>query len=101
MGVFFIAADAVTAELRQVIDDVPQVVAQRISCVTGDGDELESVIVELIAAYGAPLLPTADRVHTVTLHRLQQLLGDFAPGEGQVHTHVHVGDVSPDARIVN
>ncbi|MFD0484266.1 hypothetical protein ACFQ46_16835 [Kineococcus sp. GCM10028916] len=99
-GDFFIAADVVVAELRQTIDATPQVAAQAITCLVGDDDVLDSVTIRLVVAYGAPLLEVAGRVHRVVLRRLDDLLGELAPWAEDVHTHVHVGDVSNDPRIV-
>lgn len=100
-GDFFLAADLIVAQLRQAIDDVPSAAADKITCVTGDRDELETVTIQLIAAYGAPLLDLAGRVHTIALQTLQELLGMLAPVGEQIRTHVHIGDVSNDPRIVS
>jgi hypothetical protein len=101
LGEFFIAADVVVAELRQVIDAVPRAAAQDITCSVGGDDVLESVTIQLIVAYGASLLEVAAGVRRVVLQRLGDLLGELAPGAGDIHTHVHIGDVSNDPRIVS
>ncbi|WP_328291261.1 hypothetical protein OG218_00570 [Kineococcus sp. NBC_00420] len=101
LGDFFLAADVVVNELRQRIDAVPRAAAQKIACTTGERDELEQVTVELIAAYGAPLLEVAGTVHTVAMTTLQELLGALAPAAERVRTHVHIGDVSNDPLIVS
>ncbi|MGI4895315.1 MAG: hypothetical protein ACRYF3_09400 [Janthinobacterium lividum] len=97
---YFIASDIVVSRLRLVIDAVPQAAAQQITCTTGKGEELESVTIQLIAAYGAPLLELAGRVHSVAVVHLHELLGALAPAAEQVRTHVHIGDISDDPRIV-
>jgi hypothetical protein len=100
LGDFFLASDVVVGGLRRVIDDVPGAAAQRITCSTADDDVLDAVTIELIAAYGAPLLVLAGRVHSVARDCLVDLLGALAPAAEQIHTHVHIGDVSNDPRIV-
>ncbi|WP_432561751.1 hypothetical protein [Kineococcus sp. SYSU DK003] len=97
-GDFLVASDVLVARLRQVVDAVPQAAAQRITCATGARDELESVTIQLIAGYGAVLTDLAARVHTEALDCLHELLGPLAPTAEQVHTHVHIGDVSDDPR---
>ncbi|NIZ90383.1 hypothetical protein [Kineococcus rubinsiae] len=100
-GDFFLAADLLVAQLRSVIDAVPSAAARDITCVTDAQDHLESVTIQLIAAYGASLLEVANRIHAVAVRELRQLLGTLAPTAGQVHTHVHFGDVSDDPSVVN
>jgi hypothetical protein len=100
LGDFFVAADVVVVELRHVVDLVPQAAAQDITCTVGEDDVLESVTVQLVVAYGASLLDVAAGVHRVAVQRLRDLLGELAPGAADVHTHVHIGDVSDDPRIV-
>jgi len=100
LGDFFLAADVVVTHLRRRIDAVPRAAAQDIACVTGDRDELEQVTIQLIAAYGAPLLDVAGQVHATAVAVLEELLGALAPAAERVRTHVHVGDVSDDPRIV-
>jgi hypothetical protein len=99
-GDFFVASDVVVSRLRLVIDAVPQAAAQSVTCTVDDGDVLQSVTIQLVVVYGAKLVEVADRVHTVAWDELVHLLGDLAPGPEEVHTHVHIGDVSDDPRIV-
>lgn len=99
-GNFYVSADVVVSELRQVVDAVPRAAAQDITCSVGDGDVLEQVTVHLIVAYGASLLQVAGHVHDAALRCLRELLGELAPRSVDVRTHVHVGDVSDDPRIV-
>lgn len=100
LGDFLVASDVVVARLRRVIDDVPGGAAQRITCSTDTHDELDAVTVELIAAYGTPLLVLAGRVHAAARATLVDLLGVLAPAAEQIHTHVHIDDVSQDPRTV-
>lgn len=100
LGDFFLAAEVVIAHLRRRIDTVPHAAADKIACTTGERDELEQVTIQLIAAYGAPLLEIAGQVHTVAVAVLTELLGVLAPAAERVRTHVHIGDVSNDPLIV-
>lgn len=99
-GDFFLASEALVALLRRAVDELPQAAAQKITCVTGDRDELETVTVTIVAAYGSPLLDVAARVHAVTWGQLRDLLGVLAPLAENVRTHVHVGDVSKDPHLL-
>lgn len=100
LGDFLVASDALVAHLRRAVDAIPQAAAQRITCVTAERDQLESVTIAIIAAYGTPLVDLAARVHATTWEQLQDLLGALAPVAENIHTHVHIGDVSKDPRIV-
>jgi hypothetical protein len=100
-GDFFVASDVVVARIREAVDAVPQAAALKITCRTDGLLELDSVTVQIIAAYGAHLPTLADEVHEVTVATLSNLLGDLAPNGTEVHTHVHVGDVSDDPRDVS
>lgn len=100
LGDFFLAADVVVTHLRRRIDAVPRAAAQNIACITADRDELDQVTIQLIAAYGTPLLEVAGQVHSVALDVLQDLLGALAPAAERVRTHVHIGDVSDNPLIV-
>lgn len=100
LGDFFLAADVVVAHLRRRVDAVPRVAAQNIACTTGDRDELEQVTIQLIAAYGAPLVEVAGHVHAAAVVLLEELLGTLAPAAERVRTHVHIGDVSNDPLVV-
>ncbi|NIZ92580.1 hypothetical protein [Kineococcus rubinsiae] len=101
LGDFLVASDVVVARLREAVDAVRGGAAQRITCSTGERDELEQVTIQLVAAYGPPLLDLADAVHVVALACLQELLGTLAPTGEQVRVHVHIGDVSDDPRVVS
>jgi len=97
---FFVAADVVVMRLRRRIDEVPDVAAEQIACTTGDGDELERVTIQLVVAFGTPLLAAAGHVHAVAMEVLDDLLGTLAPAAERVRTHVHIGDVTQDPRMV-
>jgi len=100
IGDFFLAADVIVSRLRRRIDQVPAAAAQKIACTTGDRDELNLVTIQLIAAYGAPLLDVAGHVHAAAMDVLDDLLGALAPAADKVRTHVHIGDVSNDPLII-
>ena len=99
-GEFFVASDVVVAQVRETIDAVPQAAATKISCSTNQNHELDRVTVQIVAAYGAHLPTLADHIHTATVATLTDMLGDLAPTHNQIHTHIHVGDVSDDPRDV-
>lgn len=101
LGDFLLASDVVVARLREDVDALPGGAAQRITCTTGDDDVLETVTIQLVAAYGPPLLLLAERVHAVAVLTLQELLGELAPPAEDVLVHVHIGDVSDDPRVVS
>jgi len=101
LGEFFVAADLVVTRLRRSIDEVPNAAAEQIACATSaDDDHLEQVTIQLVVAFGAPLLEVAGQVHAVAVDVLRDLLGAFAPVAERVRTHVHVGDVTDDPRLV-
>jgi hypothetical protein len=100
LGEFFLAADLVVTCLRRRIDEVPEAAAEQITCTTGEGDALEQVTIQLTAAFGAALLQVAGQVHTVAVDVLVDLLGALAPTAERVRTHVHVGDVTDDPRLL-
>jgi len=101
LGDFFLAADIVVARLRRRIDEVPNAAAEQIACTTSDiGDELEQVTIQLVAAFGTPLLQVAGQVHAAAVDVLGDLLGALAPAAERVRTHVHIGDVTDDPRLV-
>ncbi|NAZ85567.1 hypothetical protein [Kineococcus indalonis] len=99
-GDYFVASDVLVAALRRAVDLVPRVAATRITCTTGEDDELDDVVVELVAAYGVRLLEVAGQVHAVAREVLGDLLGPLAPAAERIRTHVHLGDVSDDPRVV-
>ncbi|WP_432574300.1 hypothetical protein [Kineococcus sp. SYSU DK005] len=99
-GDFFVASDVVVAVLRRAVDLVPRAAATRITCTTGEEHDLDEVVVEIVAAYGARLLEVAERVHAVARDVLTDLLGPLAPPSERIRTHVHLGDVSDDPRVV-
>lgn len=101
LGDFLVASDVVVARLRLVVDAVPRAAAAGITCTTDGQDHLESVTVQLVVAYGSSLLEVAGRVHAVAVQELRDVLGPLAPRAEAVRTHVHVGDVSDDPRIVS
>lgn len=98
LGDFFVAADVVVSRLRQAVDTVPLAAASRITCTTDERDELDTVTIQILAAYGARLLSLAEEVHATAARTLAELLGDLAPAAGAIHTHVHIADITDDPR---
>jgi hypothetical protein len=98
---YFVASDVVIARLRQAIDAVPHAAATRITCSTNDHHELDAVTIQIIAAYGTHLLTLAGHVHTAAAHTLTNVLGELAPSNADIHTHIHIGDITDDPRDVH
>lgn len=100
LGDFFVAGGVVVARLCRAVDAVPDATAVRITCSTDDHQQLDAVTIQIIATYGAHLLTLAGQVHTAAAHTLAAVLGDLAPSHADIHTHVHIGDVTDDPREV-
>jgi hypothetical protein len=100
LGDFFIASDVVVARLRQAIDAVPNAAASRITCTTGQHQQLTTVTIQIVAAYGTHLITLAQHVHAAATRSLANELGELAPAHDAIHTHVHIGDVTDDPRDV-
>jgi hypothetical protein len=100
LGDFFVASDVVVTRLRQTVDAMPGAAAVRITCSTDDHQQLDAVTVEIIAAYGEHLLTLAGHVRAAATHTLTAVLGELAPSDAVIHTHVHIGDVTDDLREV-
>ncbi len=100
LGDFFIASDVVVARLRQAIDAVPNAAASRITCTTDDHQQLTTVTIQIVAAYGTHLITLAQKVRAAATRSLANELGEFAPAHDAIHTHVHIGDVTDDPRDV-
>lgn len=96
LGDFFIASDVLVSQLRQSIDTIPGAAATHITCTTGDNHQLDAITIQVIAAYGTPLLTLADHVHQLAAHILAQQLGELAPTDQAIHTHVHINNVTND-----
>ena len=94
LGDFFIAGDVVVARLRQAIDAVPNAAASRITCTTGDHQQLTTVTIQIVAAYGTHLITLARKVRAAATRSLTNELGELAPAHDAIHTHVHIGDVT-------
>lgn len=95
-GDFFVASDVVVAQLREAVDAVPGATATKITCSTNQVHQLDHVTVQIIAAYGTHLVTLAEHLRAVAVVTLTDLLGDLVPAGTQIHTHVHVADVSHD-----
>lgn len=99
-GEFYVASDVLVEALRHEVERVPQAAPVVITCTTDADDVLVGVVVQLVVAYGAHLVTVADRVRARALDELREVLGELAPGPAQIHTHVHIGDVTDDPRFV-
>lgn len=93
-GDFFVASDVVVARLCRAIDAVPDAAAVRITCSTDDHQQLDAVTIQIIAAYGTHLLTLAGQVHIAAARTLAAILGNLAPSDADIHTHVHIGDIT-------
>jgi len=100
LGDFFVGSDVVVGRVREAVDVVPHAAAVGITCSTDDHQQLDTVIIQIIAAYGSHLLTLAEHVHTAAARNLSDVLGELAPSPADIHTHVHVGDVTDDPREV-
>jgi hypothetical protein len=98
LGDFFVASDVIVGRLRQAVDLVPNAAAARITCTTGDRQQLVEVTIQIVAAYGVHLLTLAGHVHDTATRRLTDDLGALAPTADAIHIHVHIGDVTDDPR---
>lgn len=83
-----------------MVDTVPDAAAVRITCRTGDDHRLNAVTIQITAAYGTYLLALAERVHLAAGGALAAVLGDLRPPQAAIRTHVHIGDVVDDPRVV-
>ena len=100
LGDFFIASDVVVARLREAVDEIPGTAATRITCTTDSHQQLDSVTLEVAAAYGTHLLTLAGQIHRTAADRLIRELGELAPTAEAIRTHVHINDVTDDPRDV-
>ncbi|PRY15366.1 hypothetical protein [Kineococcus rhizosphaerae] len=100
LGDFFVSSAVVVDQLRRAVEAVPFAAPDTITCVTGDGEELREVTIEIVAGYGRPLLRLAGQVHTAAHACLRQLLGALAPAGERVHSHVHIGHITADPRLL-
>ncbi|MGX6607458.1 hypothetical protein ACWKSP_35835 [Micromonosporaceae bacterium Da 78-11] len=98
LGDFFLASDVVIARLREAVDAIPHAAAARITCSTGDQQQLAEVTIQIVAAYGTHLLTLANHVHDAATLTLTEELGQLAPADDAIHTHVHIGDLTDDPR---
>jgi len=98
-GEFYIASDVLVEAVRHEVEQVPQAAPTVITCTTDADDVLVAVVIQVVVAFGAHLVTVADEVHRRALAELRDVLGRLAPGPEQVHTHVHVADVTDDPRF--
>ncbi|HEV2636479.1 MAG TPA: hypothetical protein VGX23_15120 [Actinocrinis sp.] len=98
LGEFFVASDIVVSRVREAVDAIAQAAATRITCSTDDQQHLDTVTIEIIAAYGSPLLTLAHHVHAAAAQSLTDTLSELAPPHERIHTHVHIDDITDDPR---
>ncbi|WP_157018371.1 hypothetical protein [Cryptosporangium arvum] len=97
-GDFSVADHVVVARVHEAVDAVPHAAAARITCDTNAHHELESLTVQVVVAYGSPVLGVADQIHTATARTLTDVLG--GPARSNVAVHTQVSDVTDDPRDV-
>ncbi|PRY13038.1 hypothetical protein [Kineococcus rhizosphaerae] len=101
LGDFLLATDVLVGALRAAVDPVPDVTVAAVHCVTGDGERLTGVTVEVAALFGTHLPTAADTVHDTVDRALGDLLGVLRPPSDAVDVHVHVADVVTDRTAVD
>ncbi|MFH5821105.1 hypothetical protein [Georgenia sp. AZ-5] len=99
-GDFFVAADVVVTHVRDALDALSEAGAARVRCTTGATHDLEAVTVDVVALYGAQLVPLAREVRDAVTAALAGLLGLSAERRLGVPVHVRVSDVTADARLL-
>lgn len=90
-GDFVVSCDVLTADVREVVDRLPEADVTAVRCVTDAEDHLELLTVETGVRYGAHVPTTAEAVRTAVVAAVRDLLGEV----DEVRVHVHVGDVFP------
>lgn len=98
-GEFFVSSDVLVEAVRHEVEQVPLAAPTTITCTTDEDDVLVAVVVQVVVAYGAHLLTVAEDVRSRALLELREVLGQLAPEPAQIHTHVHVADVTDDPRF--
>ena len=89
-----VSEQVVVAYLRETVDAATaDAAALDISLRVEGRDRLAGVVVQLVARYGEPLLPVADRVRTLVEARLRELLGPVDTPVTVQAMHVHFADV--------
>lgn len=95
-GELRVASTVLVDRVRAALDGLPDAAALRISCTTGPDDELDRVVVEVVALYATPLVPLATRVRRQAADAVAATLGLVAPPTSRVHVDVSVQDVTAD-----
>lgn len=93
-GRVHVSEQVLVAYLRAAIADVAGAAPTNIVVRTDAGYRYTGVAIELIAHYGQPLLPIADRVRELAAATLTELLGPVTPQVTVTTMHVHIGDVT-------
>lgn len=97
-GEYFISAEVLTAVLRQDVAAVSAAGVTHVSCTTDARQALRDVTIDLIALYGAPLVPLAKEVRDRAATTLAEVLGLTPEQVGDVPVHVGITDVTDDPR---
>ena len=96
-GQLFVASTVVASRVYAALARVPGAGVLRITCTTTPDDELDRLVVELVALYGTPLVPLADTVRRAAAAAAAETLG-LPPAGDPVRVDVSIRDVTPDPR---
>ena len=94
-GPVSVSEQVLIAHVRHALDGrVPGTAVAAIHVNIEGRDSFSGLIIEIVAEYGRPLLPLADRVHALAAAELVSVLGPLDPLVSVRATHVHVNDVT-------
>jgi hypothetical protein len=97
-GELWVASAVLVSHVRAALSHVADAGALRITCATTADGDLDRVMVEIVALYGTPLVPLAERVRTVAAAAVAETLGLTEPPVDRIGVDVSIGDVTPDPR---
>lgn len=97
-GEYFVSAGVLTALLREDVAAVSLAGVTHVSCTTDARQALRDVTIELIALYGAPLVPLAKEVRDRAATTLAAVLGLPPERLKDVHVHVGITDITDNPR---
>jgi hypothetical protein len=97
-GEYFISAGVLTSLLREDVAALSTAGATHVSCTTDARHALRDVTIELIALYGAPLVPLAEKVRARAATTLAEVLGLTPEQLGDIPVHVGITDITDDPR---
>lgn len=94
-GPVHVNEQVIIAYLREAVDNaVPAATMTGITVHTSGGETFDGLTIEMVAPYGVPLIPLADRTREVAADVLNGILGLLAPPIMVSTMHVHFGDVA-------